>query len=138
MFYATALKALKREFGNPYAVSFLKLKPILDQSQIQTDDQKSLKQFHQQLKTVITWSTLMEYFSSINSTQNVTKTMMCLPKNLHTFYYKSFNDKNLYQNNINLISFERWLADKILSSLKSICYTYRKHNKAQRFRKLEW
>ena len=49
LFYATALKALKREFGNPYAVSFLKLKIFLDQSQIQTDDQKGLKQFHQQL-----------------------------------------------------------------------------------------
>ena len=32
--YARALKALKREFGNPYAVSFLKLKAVLDQSQI--------------------------------------------------------------------------------------------------------
>ena len=41
--YATASKALKREFGNPYAVCFLKLRAVLDQSQIQTDDQKSLK-----------------------------------------------------------------------------------------------
>ena len=49
LFYATALKALKREFGNPYAVSFLKLKTVLDQSQTQTDDQKGLKQFYQQL-----------------------------------------------------------------------------------------
>ena len=32
--YARTLKALKREFGNPYAVSFLKLKAVLDQSQI--------------------------------------------------------------------------------------------------------
>ena len=32
LFYATALKALKREFGNLYAVSFLKLKAVLDQS----------------------------------------------------------------------------------------------------------
>ena len=42
LFYATALKALKREFGNPYIVPFLKLKAVLDQSQIQTDDQKGL------------------------------------------------------------------------------------------------
>ena len=45
LFYATALKALKREFGNPYAVSFLKLKAVLDQSQIQTDDQKVSSSF---------------------------------------------------------------------------------------------
>ena len=34
LFYATALKALKKEFVNPYTVSFLKLKAVLDQSQI--------------------------------------------------------------------------------------------------------
>ena len=43
LFYATALKTLKREFGNPEAVFFLKLKAVLDQSQMQTDDQKGLK-----------------------------------------------------------------------------------------------
>ena len=42
LFYAAALKALIKEFGIPYAVSFLKLKAVLDQSQIQADDQKGL------------------------------------------------------------------------------------------------
>ena len=120
LFYATALKDLKREFCNPYAISFLKLKPVLDQSQIQTDDQKGLKQFHQQLKTVITWSTSMGYFLSANSTKNVTKSVMRLPKILPTSYYKRFDDTNFNENNINLISFERCLANKIHSLLKSI------------------
>ena len=101
LFYATALKALKREFGNPYAVSFLKLKAVLDQSQIQTDDQKGLKQFHQQLKTVIIWLTSMGYFSSINSFENVTKAVIHLPKIYRTSYYKSFDDTNFNENNIN-------------------------------------
>ena len=117
LFYATALKAHKRECGNPYAVSFLKLKAVLDQSQIQTDDQKGLKQFHQQLKTVTTWLIWMGYFSSIHSTKNVTKAVKHLPKNLRTSYYKSFDDTNFNENNINLISSERWLANKIHSSL---------------------
>ena len=34
------------------------------------------------------------YFSS-NSVENVTKAVMHLPKNLHTSYYKSFDDINL-------------------------------------------
>ena len=55
LFYATALKAHKREFANAYAVSFLKSKAVLGQSQIQTDDQKGLKQFHRQRKIVITF-----------------------------------------------------------------------------------
>ena len=123
LFYATALKALKREFGNLYAVSFLKLKAVLDQSQVQTDDQKGLKQSHQQLKTVITSLTSMGCFSSINSTENVIKAnvikVMRLPQNLRTSYYKSFDNTNFNENNINLISFERWLANKIHSLLNS-------------------
>ena len=124
LFYATALKALKREFGNLYAVSFLKLKAVLDQSQVQTDDQKGLKQSHQQLKTVITSLTSMGCFSSINSTENVIKAnvikVMRLPQNLRTSYYKSFDNTNFNENNINLISFERWLANKIHSLLNPI------------------
>ena len=61
LFYARALKSLKKEFDNPYAVSFLNLKAVLDQSQMQTHDQEDITQFHQQLKTVITWLTLMGY-----------------------------------------------------------------------------
>ena len=80
VFYATALKALKIEFGNFYVFPFLKVKAVLDQSQIQTDDQKGLKQFHQQLKTVITWLTSMGYVSCINSIKNVTKAAIRLPR----------------------------------------------------------
>ena len=104
--YATALKTLKRELGKPYAVSFLKLKAVLDQSQIQGGNHEGLKQFHQQLKTVITWLTSMGYFSSNNSIQSVTKGVMCLPKNFRTSYYKSFVDTNFNENNQNLISFK--------------------------------
>ena len=98
----------------------MKLKAVLDQSQIQTDHQMCLKQFHQQLKTAITLLTSMGYFSSINSTENVTKAVMRLPKNLRTSCYKSFDDTNFNENNINLISFERRLANKIHSSVDLI------------------
>ena len=98
----------------------MKLKAVLDQSQIQTDDQMGLKQFHQQLKTAITLLTSMGYFSSINSTENVTKAVMHLPKNLLTSCYKSFDDTNFNESNINLISFERRLASKIHSSVDLI------------------
>ena len=45
LLYAAALKTLERDFGNPYAVSFLKLKAVLDQSQIQADDQRVSNSF---------------------------------------------------------------------------------------------
>ena len=50
----------------------------------------------------------MGYFSSISSTENVTKAVMRLPENLHTSYYKSFDETNFNESNINLILFERW------------------------------
>ena len=60
----------------------------------------------------------MGYFYSINLAENVTKAVMCLTQNLRTSYYKSFNDTNSNESNINLISLERWLADKTHSLLK--------------------
>ena len=45
---------------------------------------------------------------------------MRLPKDLRTSNYKNFDDTNFNENNINLISFERWLANKIHSSLNPI------------------
>ena len=54
----------------------------------------------------MTWLKSMRYFPSINSTENVTKVVMHLPKNLRTSYYKSFDDTNFNENNINLISFK--------------------------------
>ena len=62
----------------------------------------------------------MGYFSSIDSTKNVTKAVMRLSKNRRTSYYKSFDVTNFNENNINFISFERWLANKIHSSLNPI------------------
>ena len=62
----------------------------------------------------------MGYFPSANSTENVTKSVMRLPKILRTSYYKRFDDTNFNESNINLILFERWLANKIHSLLKPI------------------
>ena len=42
---------------------------------------------------------------------------MRLPKNLRTSDDKRFDDTNFNENKIDLISFERWLANKIHSSL---------------------
>ena len=62
----------------------------------------------------------MGYFSSISSTENVTKVVMRLPENLHASYYKSFDETNFNESNINLILFERWYANKMRSSLDPV------------------
>ena len=55
LFYATALKTLKRDFGNPLFISHTKLKLLFDQPQIKSTDRISLRRFHQQLKINNAW-----------------------------------------------------------------------------------
>ena len=55
LFYATALKTLKRDFGNSLLISHVKLKLLFDQSQIKNTDRISLRRFHQQLKINNAW-----------------------------------------------------------------------------------
>ena len=55
IFYATALKSLKRDFGNPVLVSHLKIKSIFDQPQIKPNDKIGLRKYHQQVKIINTW-----------------------------------------------------------------------------------
>ena len=50
IFYATALKTLKRDFGNPLIAPDSRLSSAFDKPQIKTNDKISLRQFHQQLK----------------------------------------------------------------------------------------
>ena len=46
LFYASGLKFLKREFGKPLMVSYLKLKEILELPPIQHDGENSLRNCH--------------------------------------------------------------------------------------------
>ena len=68
IFYASALKPLKKEFGNPYTVAHWKFKAVLNQDQISPED-------------TVTWLASMGYTSSIKSPviKAVTKPVMHLP-----------------------------------------------------------
>ena len=46
IFYAIALKTLKYSFGNPIAVSYMKLKTILDLPQLPPNDYNGLCAYH--------------------------------------------------------------------------------------------
>ena len=54
LFYATALKTLKREFGNTLLVAHLRLKSIFNKLQIEPNDRSTLPEFHQRIKLNIT------------------------------------------------------------------------------------
>ena len=78
LFYASALKLMKGEFGNPLMVWHLKLKDVLELPLILHGDQNNLKNYHQKPKTAATWLETMSYDGAIKSVENVTKAIMCL------------------------------------------------------------
>ena len=55
IFYATALKALKRDYGNPIIISNLCVKSLFELPLIKGNDRIALWNFHQKLKLTISW-----------------------------------------------------------------------------------
>ena len=63
-------------------VSYLKLKVVLELPPIQHDDQIILRNYHQKLKTIVTWLKIMADDGALKSVENVNKAVMHLPKYL--------------------------------------------------------
>ena len=84
IFYATELKSLKRDFGDPLVVSHLKIKTIFDQPQIKPNDKIGLRKHHQQVKITNTWLLSMGYENLILYYENLSKAVTRLPNYLQT------------------------------------------------------
>ena len=52
IFYASALKTLKYNFGNPVVISYMKLKTVLDLLQLPPNNHNGLGAYHQKLKAI--------------------------------------------------------------------------------------
>ena len=81
-FYASALKTMKREFGNTPLVSHLRLKSIFSKPQIKANDRSILGEFHQQIKLNTTWLSSLGYIKPVYSYDSVTKAILRLPFHL--------------------------------------------------------
>ena len=55
VFYATALKTLKKNFGDPLLIKYLKIKAVFDRPQIKTNDRIGLRNFYQHIKICNSW-----------------------------------------------------------------------------------
>ena len=98
IFYATALKSLKRDFGNTTVVTYTKLKNLLDKPQISSNDRAAIRRFHQQLNSTVTWLKRIGNISAVRSTENLSKAVMRLPDELRKQFYrksKDFDDADL-------------------------------------------
>ena len=54
IFYATARKTLKRDFGNAFTVAYMKTKLLLNKPRLKHNDRTSLKDFQQHLEYHVT------------------------------------------------------------------------------------
>ena len=107
------MKLLKREFGNPLMVSYLKLEEVLELPPIQHYDQNSLKNYHQKLKNTVTWLKKIGYDGALKSVKKVTKAVMRLPKYLRQKFYHGFKTINYTKMEMNLEIYENWLGEGI-------------------------
>ena len=113
IFYATALKTLKRDFGNPLTVAHNKLSSAFDKPQIKANDKISLHRFHQQFRCNNSWLLSMGYKSPIFSSENLRKAIPRLPLHLRNRFYQFTKNSNLMGGSVNLLIFEKWLDDQI-------------------------
>ena len=120
IFYASALKTLKRDYGNPVVVSQLKLNAILDLPQLQSNDRTALRRYYQQLSSTIMWLKSMGYNSSISSTENLTKAVARLPNYLRNQFYKTSKDKIFTEGGMDLHDFQKWLDSKLKEQFNPI------------------
>ena len=120
IFYAKALKSLKRDFGNPLLVPHLIIKSIFDQPQIKPNDKIELRKYHQQVKITNTWLLSMGYENPILSYENLSKAVTRRPNYLRTQFFKAAQDCDLTDGTINLLTFENWLERRIKELFKQL------------------
>ena len=120
LFYASALKLLKQDSGNPLVVSYKKVKRVPDQPQIQPNDKTSLQRYHQSLRSTVIRLKSMGYHSAIQSVENLTKAVMRLPRFMRSEFYLDFKDSTYDSNDLNLEYFEKWLANRLTEMFNPI------------------
>ena len=120
IFYATALKALKRYYRNPIIVSHLCVKSLFKFPAIKSNDRIALRNFHQKLKITITWLKSIGYEVPIKSNENLAKALLCLPYNMRNEFYKVTCNLDILDGDVDLTFLERWLEKRLKIIFNSI------------------
>ena len=113
IFYPTVLKCLKQDYGKPTIVSYLKLKTLLHQPQLQAKNKPAIRSFQQQLKATVIWLSSMGYHSVIRFTENISKVVTRLPNYLRNKFYKEFKVDDIDENKVDLLKFSYWLDERL-------------------------
>ena len=89
IFYAAALKSLKRDFGNAFYVSYTKLSKLFDTPKIKAKDRITLRDFYQKVQCINTCLKSMRCLQTFSPTEYIVKAAKRLPNHLRNSFYKS-------------------------------------------------
>ena len=80
--YAAALKALKRQFGNPNSVATAYLSNMLDSTVVSSNDRQALRDYYYQVKACTTWCVKMGQSAILQTPEYLSRATMRLPMHL--------------------------------------------------------
>ena len=117
----TALKTLKRDYGNPIVVSHLLVKSLLELPPIKSNDRKALRNFHPKFKIYITWLKSIGDEVPIYFKENLAKALLCLSScNMRNEFYKVTCNLDILDGDVDLTFLERWLEKRLKIIFNSI------------------
>ena len=102
IFYATTLKTLKGDFGNPIVIAYLKMKHLFKQPQIKNNDRTELCKCYQDLKGTNTWLLLIGYEFPLLSYDSLTRCVVRLPNYLRNQFFKSTADSSFTDSSVKM------------------------------------
>ena len=108
--YATALKTLKRQFGNPSSVASAYLKNMLDNSWVTTNDRQALRDYYYQVKACTTWCVKMGQSAIFLTPEYLSRATMRLPINLRVRWYEHIDG---HTERATRLGFEKWLCKRV-------------------------
>ena len=74
-----------------------------------TNDKIGLRNFQKHLKICNSWLCSIGYKPPLLSSENITKSLICLPHNIRNDFYKATKKSDFVNGSVNLIVLERWL-----------------------------
>ena len=86
--YPTALKTLKRQFGNPNSVASAYLNDMLSSTYVPSKDRQALRDYHYQVKACTTWCVKMGQSAILQTPEYLSRATIRLPMNLRVRWYE--------------------------------------------------
>ena len=126
IFYATALKTLKKDFGDPLLLAYLKIKVVFDRPHVKTNDRIGLTPTLKILQLLVMFNWLR---APLLSRENIAKALIYLLRNILNDLYNATKKKNFVDGSANLIVLERWLDSRFQNYFNLLANIATSHEK---------